>query len=95
MEKLELYANETECLRTYDVLGLWRGAENVMRRDFVRGEVVGKKVGNLVLTFCYPTPTPFWPCRRYIPGLFRDRSPPSSRTRRYPLRLGLFRLRCP
>lgn len=25
----------TECLQTYDTLGMWRDAENVLRRDIV------------------------------------------------------------
>jgi conserved oligomeric Golgi complex subunit 2 len=32
----------SECLKTYDVLGLWRDAEDVVRREVVRGFV--KKV---------------------------------------------------
>ncbi|KAI0335101.1 COG complex component [Cubamyces sp. BRFM 1775] len=36
IEKSKLYADVTECLRTYDVLGLWRDAEDVIRREVVR-----------------------------------------------------------
>ena len=36
IEKSKLYAGVTECLRTYDVLGLWRDAEDVLRREVVR-----------------------------------------------------------
>ena len=36
IEKSKLYADVTECLRTYDVLGLWRDAEDVLRREVVR-----------------------------------------------------------
>ncbi|KAH9929602.1 COG complex component [Epithele typhae] len=36
IEKSKLYADITECLRTYDVLGLWRDAEDVLRREVVR-----------------------------------------------------------
>ena len=43
IEKSKLYADVTECLRTYDVLGLWRDAEDVIRREVVRDFV--KKVG--------------------------------------------------
>jgi len=32
----------TECLRTYDILGLWSDAEDVIRRDVIRAFV--KKV---------------------------------------------------
>jgi hypothetical protein len=37
VEKAKLNADLTECLRTYDVLGLWRDAEDVLRREVVRG----------------------------------------------------------
>ncbi|OSD06996.1 COG complex component [Trametes coccinea BRFM310] len=36
IEKSKLYADVTECLRTYDVLGLWRDAEDVIRREVMR-----------------------------------------------------------
>ncbi|KAI0633252.1 COG complex component [Trametes polyzona] len=36
IEKSKLYADVTECLRTYDVLGLWRDAEDVIRREVLR-----------------------------------------------------------
>ncbi|EJF57655.1 COG complex component [Dichomitus squalens LYAD-421 SS1] len=36
IEKSKLYADVTECLRTYDMLGLWRDAEDVLRREVVR-----------------------------------------------------------
>lgn len=42
MEKAKLNADLTECLRTYDVLGLWRDAEDVLQREVVRGFI--KKV---------------------------------------------------
>ncbi|KAF7967444.1 hypothetical protein HWV62_34355, partial [Athelia sp. TMB] len=35
-EKAKLTADLTECLRTYDMLGLWRDAEDVVRREVVR-----------------------------------------------------------
>ena len=40
--KESLILDITECLRTYDVLGLWRDAEEVLRREVVR--VFVKKV---------------------------------------------------
>jgi hypothetical protein len=43
-EKAKLTADLTECLRTYDILGLWRDAEDVIRRGVVRAFV--KKVGS-------------------------------------------------
>ena len=35
-ERARLTADITECLRTYDTLGLWRDAEDVLRREVVR-----------------------------------------------------------
>ncbi|KAG7440047.1 conserved oligomeric Golgi complex component [Guyanagaster necrorhizus] len=35
-DKAKLLADLTECLRTYDMLGLWGDAEDVIRRDVVR-----------------------------------------------------------
>jgi len=36
IERLKILTDIRECLRTYDVLGLWRDAEDVLRRDVVR-----------------------------------------------------------
>ncbi|KDR75857.1 hypothetical protein GALMADRAFT_248589 [Galerina marginata CBS 339.88] len=36
LEKNKWLADLTECLRTYDTLGLWRDAEDVIRRELVR-----------------------------------------------------------
>ncbi|KAJ6586972.1 COG complex component [Mycena vulgaris] len=36
VEKAKSIADLTECLRTYDAMGLWRDAEDVLRRDVVR-----------------------------------------------------------
>ncbi|TFY54551.1 hypothetical protein EVJ58_g8796 [Rhodofomes roseus] len=36
LDKAKWIADVTECLRTYDVLGLWRDAEDVLRREIVR-----------------------------------------------------------
>jgi hypothetical protein len=36
MDKSRLQADLSECLRTYDVLGLWRDAEDVLRAEVVR-----------------------------------------------------------
>ena len=44
-EKSKLMADLTECLRTYDVLRLWRDAEDVIKREVVRSFV--KKVSLL------------------------------------------------
>lgn len=41
-EKARSMADLAECLRTYDMLGLWRDAEEVLRREVVRGFI--KKV---------------------------------------------------
>lgn len=42
IEKSKLIADMTDCLRTYDALELWRDAEEVIRKEVVRGFV--KKV---------------------------------------------------
>lgn len=42
LDKTKALADVTECLRTYDVLGLWQDAEEVLRADVVRAFV--KKV---------------------------------------------------
>lgn len=39
LERNKWIADLTECLRTYDILGLWRDAEDIIRRDAVRGFV--------------------------------------------------------
>lgn len=45
VEKSKHMADLAECLRTYDVLGLWRDAEDVLRREVIREFV--KKVCQL------------------------------------------------
>jgi hypothetical protein len=35
IDRPKLMADVTECLKTYDVLGLWREAEDVLRREVV------------------------------------------------------------
>ncbi|CAL1707275.1 unnamed protein product [Somion occarium] len=42
-EKAKLITDVTECLRTYDSLGLWRDAEEVLRRDVIH-EFVKKTI---------------------------------------------------
>ncbi|KAG5735120.1 Conserved oligomeric Golgi complex subunit 2 [Termitomyces sp. T112] len=39
MEKTKLLSDVMECLRTYDILGLWRDAEDVLRKEVVRAFV--------------------------------------------------------
>ncbi|EEB92639.1 hypothetical protein MPER_08821, partial [Moniliophthora perniciosa FA553] len=36
VEETKLLADLTECLKTYDMLGLWRDAEDVLKRDVLR-----------------------------------------------------------
>ncbi len=36
IERAKLLNDLKECLRTYDLLGLWRDAEDVLRREVVR-----------------------------------------------------------
>lgn len=45
MDKAKWTAELSECLRTYDTLGLWRDAEDVLRRDVMRAFI--KKVRSL------------------------------------------------
>lgn len=42
MDHAKLLSDLVDCLRAYDMLGLWRDAEDVIRREVVRGFV--KKV---------------------------------------------------
>ncbi|KZV70663.1 COG complex component [Peniophora sp. CONT] len=42
-DRSKLMIDVTECLRTYDIMGLWRDAEDVLRRDVVR-EFVKKTI---------------------------------------------------
>ena len=46
-EKTKSIADVYECLRTYDVLGLWREAEEIVRRSVVDSFV--KKVRSTIL----------------------------------------------
>ncbi|KAF5370825.1 hypothetical protein D9758_001986 [Tetrapyrgos nigripes] len=39
VERSKLIADLTECLRTYDMLGLWRDAEDILRREVLRNFV--------------------------------------------------------
>lgn len=39
MEKTKLLQDVTDCLKTYDLLGLWRDAEDVLRKEVVRAFV--------------------------------------------------------
>lgn len=45
-EKTKWTSDLTECLRIYDMLGLWRDAEDVLRREVVRSFV--KKVSDAI-----------------------------------------------
>jgi hypothetical protein len=44
-DRSKFIVDVSECLKTYDMLGLWRDAEDVLRRELVRGFV--KKVCDL------------------------------------------------
>lgn len=46
LERSKLMTDLTECLRTYDMLGLWRDAEDVFRREVVRAFVKKVRVGS-------------------------------------------------
>jgi hypothetical protein len=34
-DRTKMVAEVTECLKTYDILGLWRDAEDILRREIV------------------------------------------------------------
>ena len=86
IEKSKLYADVTECLRTYDMLGLWRDAEDVLRREVVREFV--KKVLFTPIWF-RPYDNADQLCRRYTLGPSPPPARPSSRTPQYPLEQAL------
>ncbi|KAJ6499253.1 COG complex component [Mycena sanguinolenta] len=69
VEKAKSIADLTECLRTYDAMGLWRDAEDVLRRDVVR-RFVKKSIFPGALT---APPSPLVP---HTP--FRSSTTPSS-----------------
>lgn len=50
VDRTKLMADVTEFLKTYDVLGLWREAEEVLRREVVDNFV--KKVRSLFVILC-------------------------------------------
>jgi hypothetical protein len=52
-EKAKWTADLTECLRAYDILGLWRDAEEILRRQLVVGFV--KKVSITAIPGPEPT----------------------------------------
>lgn len=49
LERNKWMSDLSECLRTYDTLGLWRDAEDVIRKEVVRAFV--KKVFYIVIGF--------------------------------------------
>lgn len=74
-------ADVLECLRTYDVLGLWREAEDVIRKNVVDSFV--KKVPGEILS--YPlTDTLTTVIRTSSPLLLLSPIPLSSHKRRFP-----------
>ncbi|KAK7053317.1 hypothetical protein VNI00_003943 [Paramarasmius palmivorus] len=67
VEKTKLLTDLTECLKTYDMLGLWRDAEDVLRRDVIRpfikktvfsGALTAPRSPLLPHTPIHPTKTP-------------------------------------
>jgi conserved oligomeric Golgi complex subunit 2 len=51
IDRSKLLADLTECLRTYDALGLWRDPEDILRREVVRAFV--KKVRAHFCAVCF------------------------------------------
>ncbi|TFK44741.1 COG complex component [Crucibulum laeve] len=77
LERAKCIADLTECLRTYDLLGLWRDAEDVLRREVVRG-FIKKTVypGALAAPHSPIIPhTPFHPSEPLATGAFHPRTP--------------------
>ncbi|KAI0935302.1 hypothetical protein AcV7_003779 [Taiwanofungus camphoratus] len=71
IEKSKWLADVTECLRTYDILGLWRDAEDVLRREVVR-EFVKKTIHPGALAAPH---SPILPHTPFAPGS-RSPAPP-------------------
>ncbi|KAF7288139.1 Conserved oligomeric Golgi complex subunit 2-like [Mycena chlorophos] len=88
-EKKQSISDLTECLRTYDAMGLWRDAEDVLRRDVVR-RFVKKSIFPGALT-APPSPivphTPFRAMMTAAPGsALPPRTPYTPFSSRTPLR---------
>nr|GAT56084.1 conserved oligomeric Golgi complex subunit 2-like [Mycena chlorophos] len=88
-EKKQSISDLTECLRTYDAMGLWRDAEDVLRRDVVR-RFVKKSIFPGALT-APPSPivphTPFRAMTTAAPGsALPPRTPYTPFSSRTPLR---------
>ncbi|KAI0029977.1 COG complex component [Vararia minispora EC-137] len=61
-DRSKLFVDVSECLKTYDMMGLWRDAEDVLRRDLVREFVKKVEVFSiLAATASLPPRTPYTP----------------------------------
>lgn len=70
MDKTKSVADVLECLRTYDVLGLWREAEEIIRRNVVDSFV--KKVHNMIFDSAFdlrihPSNQNIFPAALHVP----------------------------
>ena len=54
-DKARWLGDVTECLRTYDVLGLWSDAEEVIRTDVVREFVKNVRICPALVASCLST----------------------------------------
>ncbi|KAF6762997.1 hypothetical protein DFP72DRAFT_874343 [Ephemerocybe angulata] len=66
LERTKWVADLTECLRTYDLLGLWRDAEDIIRRLVVR-KFVKKTIYPGALGAPHSPITPYTPFTAFIP----------------------------
>ncbi|CCL98683.1 uncharacterized protein FIBRA_00685 [Fibroporia radiculosa] len=71
IERSKWLADATECLRTYDTLGLWRDAEDVLRREVVR-EFVKKTVHPTALAAPH---SPILPHTPFAPNILSPAPP--------------------
>ncbi|THU95639.1 COG complex component [Dendrothele bispora CBS 962.96] len=69
VERSKLIADLTECLRTYDTLGLWRDAEDILRRDVLRA-FVKKTVFPGALNAPHSPLLPHTPMRTFVTPAF-------------------------
>ncbi|EPQ57242.1 hypothetical protein GLOTRDRAFT_137615 [Gloeophyllum trabeum ATCC 11539] len=80
LERAKWMADLTECLKSYDMLGLWRDAEDVLRREVVRGFVKNTIFpGSLAAPHSPLLPhTPFAPVHTLAPPATASYFPPRT-----------------
>jgi hypothetical protein len=70
LEKNKWISDLTECLRIYDVLGLWRDAEDVIRREVMRPFIKKVDLAKPLLDSSL-----IRSCRQFIPEYWQPRRP--------------------